>query len=252
MVDQPLSPALLEQLRRLSTCVVASAIETFGVRLPNVGFADSRVRCIFPELPAIIGYAATARVRSSLPPMTGGTYYCRTDWWNAILELPAPRIVVLQDADDPPGLGAFVGEVHANALAALHCAGLVTNGGVRDLPQVRSIPFQMFAGNVAVSHAYAHISNFGQTVEVGGLQIHPGDLLLADLHGVLSIPMEIAARIPEVAEQIQLRRQELVGLCRSDQFTIEKLGSASEKCGYIFNAQEHEMNKSGSRKRGHS
>src|SRR5271168_1992876 len=126
-------PEVLEELRQLSTCVVASAIETFGVRLPNVGFADSRVRSMFPELPTIVGFAATARVRSSTPPMDGGTHYARTDWWERILQEAAPRVVVIQDVDDPPGLGGFVGEVHANILRALGCAGLVTNGAVRDL-----------------------------------------------------------------------------------------------------------------------
>jgi 4-hydroxy-4-methyl-2-oxoglutarate aldolase len=249
MVHRHLEPALLEHLRRLSTCVVASAIETFDVRLPNVGFADSRVRCIFPELPAIIGYAATARVRSSLPPMGGGTYYGRTNWWNAILEVPAPRIVVLQDADQPPGLGAFVGEVHANALQALRCAGLVTNGGVRDLQQVRAIPFQMFAGNVAISHAYAHISGFGQPVEVGGLTIHPGDLLLGDLHGVISIPMEVAGDIPCVAEKILRLRHEMVGLCRSEDFTIEKLRATAETAGSIRH-HEHEREENDTKRGG--
>ena len=233
MAHQELPAALLEHLRGLSTCVLASAIETFGVRLPNVGFADSRVRCIFPEMPAIIGYAATARLRSSLPPLEGGTYYGRTDWWDSISKVPTPRIAVLQDMDDPPGLGAFVGEVHANALAALHCAGLITNGGVRDLPQVRSIPFSLFAGNVTVSHAYAHISGFGEPVEVGGLEIHPGDLLLADLHGVVSIPLKIARQLPEAADYIQCMRREIVGMCRSAEFTIEKLKAVGDSYGCI-------------------
>jgi hypothetical protein len=69
---EPLPPAQLEQLRLLSTCVVATAIETFGVRLDNKGFSDSRLHCIFKDLPCMVGYAATARIRSSDPPMEGG------------------------------------------------------------------------------------------------------------------------------------------------------------------------------------
>jgi len=248
MVHNSVAPALLEELRSLSTCVVASAIETFGVRLPNAGFADSRVKSIFPELPAIIGYAATARVRSSTPPMSGGTYYARPNWWKAILEIDAPRIVVLQDEDDPPGLGGFVGEVHAHALAALRCAGLVTNGGVRDLPQVRAIPFPMFAGNVAVSHAYAHISGFGQPVEVGGLKVQPGDLLMADLHGVVSIPPEIAAQVPAVAKRILDARREMICVCRGEEFSIERLRQTSEAYGFI--RQEQDMQKTGTKRGG--
>src|SRR5690348_13433715 len=137
---RPLSPAQLAELRQLSTCVTASAIETFGVRLHNTGFADSRIGCIFEELPAVVGYAATARIRSADPPMErhGYFYYDRADWWNHIRTVPAPRIVVSEDLDERPGLRAFVGAVHAQVLQALGCVGLVTNGSVRDLPGIGS------------------------------------------------------------------------------------------------------------------
>ena len=202
-MNEPLTPAHLERFRHLSTCVVASAIEGFRVRLPNTGFANSSVGCVFPDLPVMIGYAATAKVRSSSPPMEGrGYYYERTDWWNHILTIPAPRVVVIQDMDHPPGLGAFIGEVNANILLALGCSGMVTNGGVRDLNAVKAMPFQMFAGNVSVSHAYAHVFDFGGTVEIGGLTIRPGELIQGDRHGVLSVPLEIAAVSMSVALEI--------------------------------------------------
>lgn len=231
MIIKQLAPALLEPYRRLSTCVVASAIETFRVRLPNTGFADSRVRSIFPENPPVIGYAATARIRSSAPPMGGHSYYFRTDWWNEILRVPAPRIIVIEDLDNPPGLGAFVGEVHACILQALGGVALVTNGSVRDLPEIRAAGFQLFAGNVAVSHAFAHVFDFGGTAQVGGLKINPGDLIHADLHGVQTIPLEIAGALPEKAEEILKRRDYFIGFCRSASFSLEKLRGAMEQEG---------------------
>ncbi|MBZ5693750.1 MAG: RraA family protein [Acidobacteriia bacterium] len=219
----------LEQFRRLSTCVVASAIETFHVRLPNTGFANSSIRCIFEDQPPVAGYAVTARIRSSNPPMEGAKhydYYDRTDWWNHILTIPAPRIVVIEDVDNPPGLGAFVGEVHANILLALGCIALVTNGAVRDLPDVRTTEFQMFAGNVSVSHAYAHLFDFGGAVEIGGLKIRPGDLIHGDCHGVQTIPLEIADKVHAAAREVRRRRQHLIGLRRSADFTLDKLRQA--------------------------
>jgi len=225
-----LAPGDLERLRRLSTCVVASAIETFRVRLPNTGFADSSVQCIFKERPPLVGYAATARIRSAKPPMVGhGFYYERTDWWNHLVSTPTPRVVVIEDMDDPPGLGAFVGEVNAHILLALDCHGLITNGSIRDLDQVARTRFQMFARNVAVSHAYSHVFDFGGTVEVGGLRIHPGDLIHGDRHGVQTIPVEIAANVPAVADEIVLRRQHLIGLCDSEDFSIDQLREALQE-----------------------
>jgi 4-hydroxy-4-methyl-2-oxoglutarate aldolase len=228
MTPHPSTSLRLEELRRFSTCLVASAIETFKVRLPNTGFSNSSIRCIFEDLPPIVGHATTARIRTADPPMEGGGYvYERTDWWRHILAVPAPRIVVIQDVDSNPGLGAFVGEVHANILRALGCVGLVTNGAVRDLNAVRGSGFQMFASSVSVSHAYAHIFDFGGEVEVARMTIQPGELLHADRQGVLSVPLEIADQIPPEAARLDERRKRIVGLCRSASFSIERL---SEIC----------------------
>jgi 4-hydroxy-4-methyl-2-oxoglutarate aldolase len=220
-----LTPAQLDELRKFSTCVTASAIETFGVRLANTGFANSAIRCQFKELPVVVGYAATVRIRSANPPMDsrGYFYYDRADWWNQILTIPEPRIVVIEDLDDPAGLGAFVGAVHANILRALGCVALVTNGTVRDIPDIRPTGFQVFAASVAVSHAYAHLFDFGKTVHVGGLRISPGELVQGDLHGVQTIPLEIADRVPDKAREILSRRKRFVDLCRSGVLSLDKL-----------------------------
>src|SRR5580704_5125001 len=216
----PTNHDLIQSLARLDSCTVANAIEMFDVRLRNTGFTDSSVRCMFDELPPMVGYATTARVRTSDPPMEGANYYDRTDWWNHILTIPPPRIVVVEDADPHPGLGAFIGELHANILLALGCVGVVTNGAVRDLRAVRATGFQMFARNTSVSHAYAHIYDFGHTIEVGHMKVRPGDLLHGDLHGVQTIPSEIAGEIPEAAHTMIRGEEHLIALCRSENFTI--------------------------------
>jgi 4-hydroxy-4-methyl-2-oxoglutarate aldolase len=222
----PTNHDLIQSLARLDSCTVANAIEMFDVRLRNTGFTDSSVRCMFDELPPMVGYATTARVRTSDPPMEGANYYDRTDWWNHILTIPPPRIVVVEDADPHPGLGAFIGELHANILLALGCVGVVTNGAVRDLRAVRATGFQMFARNTSVSHAYAHIYDFGHTIEVGHMKVRPGDLLHGDLHGVQTIPLEIAGEIPEAAHTMIRGEEHLIALCRSKNFTIENLREA--------------------------
>jgi 4-hydroxy-4-methyl-2-oxoglutarate aldolase len=229
MSVRSLSPAHLDQLRGFSSCLVASAIESFDVRLRNKGFSDYRLHCIFKDLLPSVGYAATARIRSSNPPMEGRSYYNRREWWNELLKIPEPRIVVIEDQDRPPGLGAFVGEVHANILRALGAVALVTNGAVRDLAEVHKTGFQMFAGNVSVSHAYAHVFDFGGTVEVAGLTVRPGDLIHGDLHGVLTIPLEIANRVPAKAAEIRERRDELISFCGSDNFSLERLEQKAQE-----------------------
>jgi regulator of RNase E activity RraA len=214
---------VLNALRKIDTCMVSNAIETFDVRLRNTGFANARIRCIFKDFPPMVGYAATARLRSGDPPMSGRMYRDRADWWNSILRVPAPRIVVLEDLDKPPGVGAFLGDMHAAILKALGCVGYVTDGAVRELPQVREMGLQLFAGNVAVSHAYAHIFEFGAKVNIGGLEVQTGDILHGDRHGILNIPPQIAAQIPSVAARLQHSEQRVIDFCSSNEFSVDRL-----------------------------
>ncbi len=223
MLEPVLSKQELEALRELDTCTVSNAIETFKVRLRNTGFANASVRCMFEDLPPMVGYAATARLRSGDPPIDTKFPQDRTDWWKSILEVPAPRIVVLEDMDKTPGRGAFLGDVHAAILQTLGCIGFVTDGAVRELPRVHDLGFQLFAGNVAVSHSYAHIFHLGAVVNIGGLEVRPGDLLHGDRHGVLSIPREIAAQVPAVGAKLQENERKLIARCRNGDMTLDQL-----------------------------
>jgi len=119
--------------------------------------------------------------------------------------------------------------MHAAILRALGCVGYVTDGAVRELPRVRETGLQLFAGNVAVSHAYAHIFEIGSVVKVGGLEIHPGDLLHGDRHGLLNVPREIAADIPAAAAKLQAREQQIIDVCRSREFSVDKLREMMRK-----------------------
>jgi regulator of RNase E activity RraA len=230
-MSPPLTPEQLEALQRLDACTLANAIETFHERLRNEGFVDNTVRCLLPGLPPMLGYAATIKIRGSAPPTAAREYPDRTDWWDYIISLPKPRVVVAQDVATRPGLGSLVGAVHMNILRALHCVGVVTNGSVRNIPASESAGFHLFAGSVSVSHAYVHIVEIGKPVEIGGLQIQSGDLLHGDLHGVQSVPLDIAARVPPVAAQITAREQALIALCRSPEFSLEKLRAAVAREG---------------------
>ncbi len=200
----------LDALRQFDTCMVANAVETFHVRLRNTGFTDASIKCMFEDAPPVVGYAVTARLRSGEPPIAGSTFHNRGEFWKSILDVPAPRILVLEDIDDPPGRGAFVGDVHGAILRALGCIAYATNGAVRELDAVRSTGLQLFAGSIAVSHAYAHIFDIGVPVTIAGAKIHPRELLHGDRHGLLTIPTEIASAIPAVAARIELAEQKVI------------------------------------------
>lgn len=242
MPDQSVLPAAdLEKLTTLDTCTVSNAIERFDVRLRNEGFASGATTCQFPRLGSMVGYAATGRIRTASPPMTHRCYYDRMDWWTYVASLPEPKVMVLQDADPKPGVGAFVGEIHATIGRALKCVGCVTNGAVRDLPAVEAMGFQLFAGNVSVSHSYAHIIEFGEAVEIGGLKISSGDLIHGDRHGLLTIPLSIANKVPEEASKLLEEERELIEFCSSRQFSLkglaERIQTSSANCDLPWRSQ---------------
>jgi regulator of RNase E activity RraA len=219
----PLLPdGTLEAIRQFDTCTIANAIEKFGLRLRNSGYTRPGLRCFTGRFPRVIGYAATCTIRSSDPPMNGDSYHDRTDWWDAISQLPVPRIAVIQDLEPQSG-GSVVGEVHSAILKAFHCQAVITNGAVRDLPGVAQLEFPLFAGSVAVSHSYTHLVGYGDPVEIFGLPIASGDLLYADCHGAISIPIQIAADIPAKAAELRAQEQRIVDFCRSPAFSREKL-----------------------------
>ncbi len=225
-LGHPLTAAEIAAIRQFDTCAISNAIEEFGVRLRNEGYTRPGLHCMFPELPPMLGYAVTARLKTSNPPPAGHYYYDRTDWWSLIASLPAPRVAVIQDIDENRGIGAGIGEVHSTVLRALDCVGVVTNGAVRDLPAVRMMRFPLFAGCISVSHAYQHMVDFGHPVEIYGLKIACGDLLYGDVHGVLSIPHEIAGEVAAKAAELERNERKVIDLCRSPGFTIEKLRAA--------------------------
>ena len=218
----PLSAAELSALKRYDVPTVANAIETFNVRPRNAGFMRPEIRSVFPELGVMVGYAVTAKIRADQPPPAGQAA-SNFDWWDYILKTPRPRVVVIEDLDDPPSVGSFWGEVQANIHKALGCAGAVTNGGVRDLNEVGPLGFHFFAPHVIVSHAYVYMVEFDVPVQVGGLTINTGDLLHADRHGVQVVPLEIARQIPAAAEKIFVREHRIIDYCKSPEFSPEGL-----------------------------
>ena len=218
-----LSQFELDALKKFDAPTISNAIESFKVRPQSEGFMSSQVKCMFPDMPPIAGYAVTARIRADKPSGEGRTYLSREEWWDYIETIAEPRIPVIEDLDEPKGLGAFWGEVQANIHKALGCAGCITDGAVRDLPPVKELGFHFFAGCVSVSHAYANLVEIGTSVTVGGLTVNPGDLLFGDMHGVVVIPPQVAGDLAREALAIMKWEEPILSLCKSKDFEKAKL-----------------------------
>jgi regulator of RNase E activity RraA len=223
-----LSCEVLERLRHFDTCTLSNAIERLNLRPRNEGFVTGAVTCRFPRLAPVIGYAITARMRSSVTPVNGKCYYEHPEFWSYAASFHGPGILVIQDSDEIPGMGALLGEAYARISRALGCVACMTNGAVRDLNGIEALGYQVFAGSVAVSHAYAHVVDFGDPVEIGGLRISPGDLLHGDIHGVHMIPRRAAGSLAVIAEQVLREDRELFELTERKDFSVATLSAKLE------------------------
>jgi regulator of RNase E activity RraA len=95
----------------------------------------------------------------------------------------------VQDLDG--GAGCLGGEVNSYICSAMGCEGVVTDGLVRDLPEVEAVGFRYLARGVGVARSWVPIVDTNVPVEVGGMQVLPGDVIHADRHGALVISPEL-------------------------------------------------------------
>jgi 4-hydroxy-4-methyl-2-oxoglutarate aldolase len=195
-----LSRETLTKLARFDTPTICNVIELFDARSRSTGYMDQRIRSNYPELPPMVGLAATAAFRSAAPPTTGDAYGSIEKQLDQFAELEGPAVVVIQDLDDPPASAVF-GEVMCSTYKAFGAAGLVTSGAGRDLAQVQALDFPVFTGGTICSHGYCHLLHLGLPVRIGGLVVRTGDLLHGDANGVTSIPIDIAAEVADMAEE---------------------------------------------------
>lgn len=214
-----ITPDELDLLRITNTPTIANAMEKLGIRDRNGGFTRGNVCAMFPDLGVMVGYAVTVTMRSLKQPAKKMPL---KPYWDHIATIPAPRVVVVQDLDEP-AVGALWGEVNANIHRALGCIGVVTNGTVRDLDDVQPIGFHFFASGVAVSHVWAYPEDFNKPVTVDGMTVKPGDLIHADKHGAISIPVEHVGALLKAIAAVERYERPMIQLCKSPEFSTAKL-----------------------------
>ncbi len=229
-----LTKKLIAELQTMDTPTICNALELVVPARRGYGYTTSQLVCTRPGQKPIVGIARTATIRSAHPgdlsavdaKQLSDAYYTYID------KGPKPSIIVIQDIDEQRGYGAFWGEVNSAIHMGLGCVGLITDGGVRDLPEIAP-GFQMLAGRVIPSHAYVHIVDFSRPVNVAGMRVNDGDLIHADQHGAVVIPRDVAAKVKAAAEQIVRRERVIIEAARQPGFNVEKLLAARGKAAEI-------------------
>lgn len=215
----------LRKLSQFDTPTIANLVELFDVRPRSSGFTDARIQASFPDLPAIVGFAATATFRASEAPQQRSSYSSLADQVEAFGELSGPPIVVFQDLDVPATAATF-GEVTCSTYQAFGAVGLITSGAGRDLGQVRAIDFPVFTNGTIAAHGYCHTPSVHVPVRVGGLTVYPDDLLHADRNGICSIPREIAAELAGIGAEFVAAENIVLDAVRSVEPSVRLLREA--------------------------
>jgi regulator of RNase E activity RraA len=230
----PVAETVLAELGSIDTPTVCNALEAVAPHRRGFGYTTRTLMCLRPELKPMVGFARTAAIRSAHPgDLAGEPARELSNAYYAYVEHgPGPSIVVIHDMDEHPGYGAFWGEVNSAIHKGLGCLGLITDGSVRDLPDVAE-GFQMLAAEVVPSHAHVHVVDFGRPVNVAGMRVRDGDLVHADRHGAVVIPVEVANKVVGAARLIQARERVIIDAARTPGFSVEELRAAQGKAAEI-------------------
>ena len=218
----------LELLRKYDTPTVCNVVELFDLRPRSAGYMDGRIQCCYPKLPPMVGYAATATFRSAAAPKSGNVYAGLGDQVAAFAELPGPPVVVFQDLDSPVAAATF-GEVMCTTYKTFGAAGLITSGAGRDLDQVEAIHFPCFTSGTICAHGYCHIVQVNVAVHVGGLMIHPGDLLHGDRNGVTAIPNQIASAVAQACPELAAAESVILDYLKAGKVTVDGFNKARKE-----------------------
>jgi regulator of RNase E activity RraA len=214
----------LKVLTQWDTPTICNALEEIVPERRGHGFTTEPLVALDPDLPPICGYARTATIRAAEPPNETPTEMGakRAAYYKYVAQTPMPAIVVLQDIDPRPGVGAFWGEVQTNIHKGLGLLGCVTNGSFRDVTD-SARGFNLLGGEVGPSHAYVHVVDIDCQVTVYGLTVSTNDIVHADRHGAVMVPKHAVKQIPAVVDLISRREAKILDAAKAPGFNVDKL-----------------------------
>jgi len=223
----PISEKDVAFLRSVDSPTISNAIEPFKVRDRTEGFIGGEVRSLFPEMPPIVGAALTVTMNNSPGAVAERENYWRM--YEALSQIPAPLVLVVQDVSGAPSRCALAGEVMTTMAMRLGAVGMVTDGGLRDVHEVRRLGFAYFARYIVVSHGNFGVVEVGEPVTLDGQEVKTGDILHGDANGIVIVPREVLEGLPEAVQEVRTRERATMDFVNSPEYTI---AAARKRAGY--------------------
>src|SRR6185436_20960716 len=176
----------------------------------------------------MVGYAVTCTADTTTESRGGARGLLPL--WEAVEAAPKPVVIVIKDIGPERGRSCHMGEVMATTAKALGAIGCISDGGLRDVVEVRALGgFQYFCPGFVVSHGNPVICEVGVPVTIAGLVVRPGDLLHGDVNGILVVPESVAARVADEAARVREAEREVLDFVRQPGLTVEKLRRFQER-----------------------
>lgn len=209
----------IKELAAIDTPTISNAIERLNVRCPTEGFMGREIKSLYPELGVMVGYAVTATIDSTTPSMRKEKRM--KEFFQAIKESYKPVVLVLKTEGPKLSHTCVFGEIIAMAVKKLKAVGVVTDGCIRDLKQIRKLGFNVFAAGTVASHGIPSLTNVNASVKVGGIKVKSGDLIHGDENGILNIPWECIGNVIEEAKKVLVEEKSIIK-------SLHKYGLSSE------------------------
>lgn len=200
--------ALVEGFKRSTVASVADAVDQIvGQR----GFLSHEMR---PRVPGqIVGRAITAILRQTTPDKATAALSAKHSV--AMIDNSKPGevgIIVVEKGLDVAGMGGLM----ATTAKVRGMAGVLIDGGLRDIAEIRALNLPAYSTSVVPSSSvgrWASVAN-NEPVECGGVLIKPGDIIVAGEDGAVRVPAERAAEVLKRSQEIDDRETRMVPLIR--------------------------------------
>ncbi|HUW62971.1 MAG TPA: RraA family protein [Candidatus Bathyarchaeia archaeon] len=215
-----LTPALIEKLLSVDSPTISNAIELLKVRPRRDGFMGPQIACRFPDLGRVVGYATTCTIveyDEHFPPDPAE----RFKWVESIANSPKPAVCVVKDMCRRKGWYSHWGEIVGTQVQVLGAHAIITDGSVRDLEALHAMGMKVWSEYVVVSHGHIDVGQADIPIEVGGLVVHPGDILHADCNGIVSIPLEGLNDLPKAIDQVLENERKVINHLREHGYDLE-------------------------------
>lgn len=213
---------IISYLKTVDTPTICNAIELLEIRPYTTNFTSNKIRCLYPDLGPMVGYAVTVQMET-VTQMAPRDPQMTMKFYEAIEASPKPAVIVIQEIGAFSEFAAHSGEVMTTLSKHFGAIGLVTDCNVRDFEEVRNLKFHTFARGLSPSHVNCRIVAVGVPVQVHGMTVRTGDIMHGDVNGLTEIPKEGLDQLAGKVEQVRSSEQALMSRVKKGPFTIEDL-----------------------------